>query len=208
MPAPSRDLARALGALMLAPTSDAIADSDSPWRSDGFRLAADRAPVLAQLDEVVPVSAVRVGEREARWIDGRRLRRLIGPGSVSAEIDGEHHDATGMWRDHTIEVVHRGQRHVFEVPDPFSARGALAGDGDLLAPMPGTVLDVRVEAGQQVEEGQVLGVLEAMKMELAMKAPYAGTVTVVDATVGRQVPLGHVLFHVEQQGQPGEEGAE
>ncbi|MBO0842807.1 MAG: acetyl-CoA carboxylase biotin carboxyl carrier protein subunit, partial [Nocardioides sp.] len=48
--------------------------------------------------------------------------------------------------------------------------------------------------GDQVEEGQVLGVLEAMKMELALKAPYAGTVAKVGAAVGHQVPLGAELF--------------
>ena len=45
----------------------------------------------------------------------------------------------------------------------------------------------------------MLGVVEAMKMELALKAPFAGTVTAVDAAVGEQVSLGHQLFAVEKE---------
>jgi len=48
-----------------------------------------------------------------------------------------------------------------------------------------------------VEEGQVLGVVEAMKMELALKAPYAGTVSAVTAATGAQVALGAPLFVVD-----------
>jgi biotin carboxyl carrier protein len=63
--------------------------------------------------------------------------------------------------------------------------------------MPGTVLAVAVETGHSVEEGEVLGTMEAMKMELALKAPLAGTVTLVGAAVGDQVALGATLFVVE-----------
>ena len=70
-------------------------------------------------------------------------------------------------------------------------------DGSVRAPMPGTVLAVKVHEGQTVTAGEPLGVLEAMKMEHTLTAPTDGTVTSVNAAVGDQVPLGHTLFHVE-----------
>jgi biotin carboxyl carrier protein len=63
--------------------------------------------------------------------------------------------------------------------------------------MPGTVLAVDVEVGQGVDEGERLGVMEAMKMEHALRAPFAGTVTHVGAVAGGQVALGAGLFVVE-----------
>jgi acetyl-CoA/propionyl-CoA carboxylase biotin carboxyl carrier protein len=72
--------------------------------------------------------------------------------------------------------------------------------------MPGTVLTVTAEVGMTVAEGDVLGVMEAMKMELSLKAPVAGTVSVVGAAVGEQVALGATLFEVSTSSTT-EEGA-
>ena len=77
-----------------------------------------------------------------------------------------------------------------------STPGTSAHDGDILAPMPGKVIAVDVADGQQVEAGQRLMVLEAMKMEHALTAPFAGTVAELTAHEGSQVQVEALLARV------------
>ncbi|MDA9612055.1 biotin/lipoyl-binding protein [OM182 bacterium] len=69
--------------------------------------------------------------------------------------------------------------------------------GELHAPMPGTVVSVTVRAGDPVEKGQVLMVLEAMKMEHQISASAAGNVTNIFVDEGEQVANGHLLLQLE-----------
>ena len=85
-------------------------------------------------------------------------------------------------------------RRVPRFVDPADA----VASGSLLAPMPGTVVSVAVEAGQQVEAGQPVLVLEAMKMQHTVERADAGTVTEIDVKPGAQVAAGEVLAVVEE----------
>lgn len=74
-----------------------------------------------------------------------------------------------------------------QAPAAPKAPAAPAGGQQIKAPMPGTILDVRVQAGQAVKKGQVLVILEAMKMENEIQAPCNGTVTSVIVKKGDSV---------------------
>ena len=74
------------------------------------------------------------------------------------------------------------------------AAPAVTGAGEpIVAPMPGTILKVNVKAGDAVKEGQVLVVLEAMKMENEILAPKNGTITQVVVAKGSNVDTGAPL---------------
>ncbi len=81
---------------------------------------------------------------------------------------------------------------------PAAKPAAPAGAGEkITAPMPGNILSVNVSAGQEVKKGDVLMVLEAMKMENEIMAPKAGKVTSVAVSKGSTVATGDLLCTVE-----------
>jgi biotin carboxyl carrier protein len=103
-----------------------------------------------------------------------------------------------------MEVHVGGETHAVTLADPKRLRGAqLTGaqaDGtaaQIVAPMPGKVVRVLVQQGAQVEAGEGILVVEAMKMQNEMKSPKAGTVTELHAAAGKTVNAGEILAVIE-----------
>jgi len=192
VPEPDRDLARVFAAwTQVFLTTEVAGDPTSPFRADGFRLGQDPAPVVAELDRPVVV------DRTGGTVDGIPVVPLSAELHVVVlSVDGVRRKAVVNVTAHRVEVSLQGQRHVFARPDVFADTITARGDGTLLAPMPGTVLQVSAGEGQEVAAGDVLGVMEAMKMELSLTAPFDGTVTEVAVAAGQQVALGATLFVV------------
>jgi biotin carboxyl carrier protein len=97
-------------------------------------------------------------------------------------------------------VVHRGVAYQAVLRDPRMLGGAAAAGAsvdDIRTPMPGAVARVLVKPGDVVRAGQVLVVVEAMKMENEFKSPRDGTVADVPAATLRAVEAGTVLVRLE-----------
>ncbi len=83
------------------------------------------------------------------------------------------------------------------VDSAAAAHGPTTGESAIVAPMPGTVIRVEVEPGDEVKPRRALVVLEAMKMEIPVSSPFGGTVTTVHVSAGDRVAGGALLVELE-----------
>ena len=132
------------------------------------------------------------GGRDGYTVDGMTVVEA-GPTAVTLEAGGVRTTYDVAVSGDAVDVDSpRGHLRLDRVPRFVDPADAVA-SGSLLAPMPGTVVRVAVEQGAKVAAGDVVLVLEAMKMQHTVTAPTAGTVTEIDVQPGAQVASGEVL---------------
>ena len=129
---------------------------------------------------------VQLLSHDGRWatllVDGIRQRQAY------------HHDGQQLWL-----YGHNGNLELLDIThEPVNAAGA-ASSGTIKAPMDGAIVDVLVAEGERVSKGQLLVVLEAMKMEHPLKAGSDGVVRRVQASQGDQVKSRQVLVEIEAE---------
>ena len=155
------------------------------------------------------VRKVNLQEKDGGWscqLDGREVAvgaALVRPNILSLIIEGKAYEIERETYAGETYVAIKGIRHKVEVRDPRSLRGRKSGAGDdsgprkITAPMPGKVIRVLVAEETEVEAGQGVMVVEAMKMQNEIKSPKKGTVQKLIAVVGVAVNAGDVLAIVE-----------
>ncbi|MDT9592866.1 biotin carboxylase N-terminal domain-containing protein [Nocardioides zeae] len=144
---------------------------------------------------------------EVAWWGGRDGYVLDGHTVVAAAPDAVTLETDGVRSTYAVVVPPGGvgavdvdgpQGHVeLRVVPRFVDPADAVASGSLLAPMPGTVVRVAVEAGARVGAGDPVLVLEAMKMQHTVAAPHDGVVTEIGVAAGQQVAAGDVLAVVE-----------
>ena len=162
------------------------------------------------LIEVTPSGLVVDGETvdaELVTVPGTGQRHLL-LGGRSYPLSAERGEERGTWsvrhagRSYPVEVVDERTRAIRELAGTTSGP---SGPRPVKAPMPGLVLRIEVEVGQEVRAGQGIVIVEAMKMENELKAEGAGVVSRIHAASGQAVEKGTVL--VEFEAVPGASGA-
>ncbi|MFP3992245.1 biotin/lipoyl-containing protein, partial [Streptomyces sp. E11-3] len=137
------------------------------------------------------------GDRAGATAAPARSRLVaVGHARVTVELDGVTHTFSRADAPDGVWLGRDGHAWHLQDHDPVEAAltgAAHSGADTLAAPMPGTVTVVKVAVGDEVDAGQSLLVVEAMKMEHVISAPHAGTVSEIDVTPGSTVAMDQVL---------------
>lgn len=154
---------------------EVVLDADGV-HDGGETLAADVSAIPG-----TPVRVVKIGDRVHRVV----VRPGASRGQYTLWLDGFRFE---------VEALDERARAIRELS---AAAAGPTGPAPLVAPMPGLVVRVHVQVGDQVSAGQGLVVMEAMKMENELRTQAAGRVKAVRATPGTAVEKGAVLIELE-----------
>jgi biotin carboxyl carrier protein len=160
-----------------------VGDTEVEVLLDGDVVEVDGRLAVARVSDVegTPVRMVTIGDEVHRVVARRGETR----GRYTLWLDGFRYE---------VEALDERTRAIRELSN---ASAAPSGPAPLVAPMPGMIVRVSVQKGEQVQAGQSLIVMEAMKMENELRATAAGTVKVVLAQPGAAVEKGAVLLELE-----------
>ncbi|MBI5953979.1 MAG: acetyl-CoA carboxylase biotin carboxyl carrier protein subunit [Chloroflexi bacterium] len=151
--------------------------------------------------EVVDERHIRIGERlletDFQSVSGQPVFSLI--------LDGKSYEGFVYQNEENWDVLLRGRQYQVKVEDERERRlktstgggGASGGEFHLKAPMPGLVISTLVEEGQEVKKGQVLLILESMKMQNELKSPRDGVVGRIRVNPGESVEQKQTLLSVQ-----------
>lgn len=178
----------------------------NPWAMPtGWRVGGITAPVRTALRTPLRSETVSVSV----WGPPEAARVQVGDGeilSASLQLEGDKMSVTldGLRREyrwaeadrHLWIADERGTWHLREAEEQKIHRAAGARQAEILSPMPGNVIAVELDSGAEVTEGDVVVVVEAMKMEHPLTAPVSGRAEVL-VSVGDQVRVDQVLARIK-----------
>ena len=176
------------------------ARSHSPWDViDGWRLGAAQQEVLRfHVGETERTVGIGYQVRGFRLSLGSRSVeaevRRESDGSLVAEIDGRQLPGRVLRIGRDLAVMLKGSTYTLTPFDPLeAAEHSDTGARDLVAPMPGKIIQVLVKKGDAVKRGQAVAILEAMKMEHTLAARADGVISELPWAAGDQVSEGAVI---------------
>ncbi len=148
----------------------------TPPNADGLRVVT-----VDGTSSDVAVTAVSANHYHL-VVDGRGVNLF-----VAMDQDGTWVSVEGRAR--LVQDADKAQRRTSRAPG--------AGPKEVAPPTPAEVVEIMVEVGQEVTEGQAVVVVSAMKMKMTLTAPYSGTVTAIHAKPGDRVDRGKILVDIE-----------
>jgi len=192
---PTADAPSAAIALAACAVADSAKHSGDPWSERGAFRIGEPAGTTIVLHEGAREHNERVSGAGPYEASGHQIVRDLGEAHAWT-IDGEM--AAAAFAEGRVWVSVAGRTDEFTTEPPDRSVDAAAAS-EVVAPMPGVVIGAHAHADQRVRRGDLLFVVEAMKMELRVEAPADGTVKRVLASVGQQVQRGQRLAEFEPE---------